>query len=118
MTGRFPLALADFHKTVTGGRLPPPGSCDRFPRVNRIRTSTAALLTALTALFFLATAQAASAADFLVVASGGRTDMFITLFCFGVIAFFAAFVIVMSLIQGRFDAKKEQRRHDLDRFNS
>jgi hypothetical protein len=25
---------------------------------------------------------------------------------------------VMSLIQGRLDARKEQRRHDLDRFNT
>lgn len=53
------------------------------------------------------------------VGTAGRiTDKYITLFCFGVIAFFAAFVTVMSLIQGRLDAKKERRRHDLDRFNS
>jgi hypothetical protein len=49
---------------------------------------------------------------------GEVTDKDITLFCFGVIAFFAIFVTVMSLIQGHFDAKKEQRRQDLDRFNS
>ena len=53
------------------------------------------------------------------VGTAGRiTDKYITFFCFGVIAFFAAFVTVMSLIQGRLDAKKERRRHDLDRFNS
>lgn len=53
------------------------------------------------------------------VGTAGRiTDKYITFFCFGVIAFFAIFVTVMSLIQGRLDARKEQRRHDLDRFNT
>lgn len=60
----------------------------------------------------------AMAGDGGVGTAGRITDKYITLFCFGVIAFFAAFVTVMSLIQGRLDAKKERRRHDLDRFNS
>ncbi len=80
----------------------------------KVRTSVVA---ALTALFFLVLAPAAMAADGLGLA-GRIDDRFITFFCFGVIAFFAVFVTVMSLIQGRLDAKKEQRRHDLDRFNS
>ena len=62
-------------------------------------------------------APAAMAGDGVGLA-GRVDDMFITLFSFGTIAFFAAFVTIMSLIQGRLDAKKERRRHDLDRFNS
>jgi hypothetical protein len=85
--------------------------------VSKVRTTTAAVFTSLTALFFLVLAPAAMAADGLGLA-GRIDDRFITFFCFGVIAFFAVFVTVMSLIQGRLDAKKEQRRHDLDRFNS
>jgi len=85
--------------------------------VSSFRKSYAALVAALTAAFVLILAPAAVAAD--GVGWAGRVDdRYITFFCFGVIAFFAAFVIIMSLIQGRLDAKKEQRRHDLDRFNS
>jgi len=60
----------------------------------------------------------AMAGDGGVGTAGRITDKYITFFCFGVIAFFAIFVTVMSLIQGRLDARKEQRRHDLDRFNT
>ncbi|MGA1212774.1 MAG: hypothetical protein ACO3ZZ_03480 [Solirubrobacterales bacterium] len=63
-------------------------------------------------------APAALAGDGGVGTAGRITDKYITFFCFGVIAFFAIFVTVMSLIQGRLDARKEQRRHDLDRFNT
>jgi hypothetical protein len=41
---------------------------------------------------------------------GPTTDKSVTFFCFGVIAFFAVLVIVLSLIQGRLDKRKEQRR--------
>jgi hypothetical protein len=48
----------------------------------------------------------------------GRTDdQVITFFCFGVIAFFAILVTVLSLIQGRLDARKERRRSDLERLD-
>lgn len=50
--------------------------------------------------------------------AGRVDDKFITFFCFGLIAFFAILVTVLSLIYDRLEAKKEQRRHDLDRFNS
>lgn len=63
-------------------------------------------------------APEAFAGDGGVGTAGRITDKYITFFCFGVIAFFAIFVTVMSLIQGRLDARKEQRRHDLDRFNT
>lgn len=95
----------------------PPLRCARFPGVSRLRNSYAALVAALTTLFVLVLAPAAMAADGVGLA-GRVDDRYITFFCFAVIAFFAAFVIIMSLIQGRLDAKKEQRRHDLDRFNS
>ncbi len=65
----------------------------------------------------LVLAPAAMAADGVGLA-GRADDKLITFFCFGVIAFFAVFVTVASLIQGRLEAKKDQRRHDLDRFNS
>lgn len=49
--------------------------------------------------------------------AGPVTDKTVTFFCFGVIAFFAALVIVLSLIQGRLEKRKEQRKGDLARFN-
>ncbi|HEY1355469.1 MAG TPA: hypothetical protein VGF09_04065 [Solirubrobacterales bacterium] len=48
--------------------------------------------------------------------AGPITDKTVTLFCFGVILFFASLVIVLSLIQGRLERRKEMRQHDLDRF--
>jgi putative copper export protein len=45
--------------------------------------------------------------------AGPVTDKTVTFFCFGVIAFFAILVIVLSLIQGRLEKRKEQRRYDL-----
>lgn len=80
----------------------------------RIHAPLAAVLVTVSALFF---APAAFGAD--GEGTAGRIDdVYITFFCFAVIAFFAILVTVLSLIQGRLDAKKEQRRHDLDRFNS
>ena len=49
--------------------------------------------------------------------AGPTTDKTVTFFCFGVIAFFAALVIVLSLIQNRLDKRKEQRKADLARYN-
>ena len=49
----------------------------------------------------------------------GRTDdMVITLFCFGVMIFFAVLVIGMSLLQYRLDSRKERRKQDLDRLGN
>lgn len=83
----------------------------------KVRKAGFAAASALAVLTLLVLAPAAIAADGVGLA-GRVDDRFITFFCFGVIAFFAAFVTIMSLIQGRLDAKKEQRRHDLDRFNT
>ena len=49
--------------------------------------------------------------------AGSANDKTVTFFCFGVIAFFAVFVIVASLIQGRLDRRKERRRVDLERLS-
>ena len=48
--------------------------------------------------------------------AGTTNDKTVTFFCFGVIAFFAVLVIVMSLIQGKLEKRKERRRYDLERF--
>lgn len=63
----------------------------------------------------LTLAPIASAADGVGLA-GRVDDKFITFFCFGLIAFFAILVTVLSLIYDRMEAKKERRRHDLERF--
>jgi hypothetical protein len=48
--------------------------------------------------------------------AGPTTDKTVTFFCFGVIGFFAVLVIVLSLIQGRLEKRKEMRRATLDRL--
>jgi len=80
----------------------------------RIAVPIAAALTAVAALILSPVALGADGEG----TAGRIDDVYITYFCFAVIAFFAVLVTVLSLIQGRLDAKKEQRRHDLDRFNS
>lgn len=47
----------------------------------------------------------------------GRTnDKVITFFCFGVIIFFALFVIVASYAQNRLETRKERAREDIERL--
>ena len=66
---------------------------------------------------FLVVAPAAVAAD--GVGIYGRTnDKVVTFFAFGLIAFFAIFVTVASLIQIRLDNRKERRKEDLERLGS
>jgi hypothetical protein len=66
---------------------------------------------------FLVVAPAAVAAD--GVGIYGRTnDKVVTYFAFGLIAFFAIFVTVASLIQIRLDNRKERRTEDLERLGS
>jgi hypothetical protein len=76
---------------------------------------TAAFLVSIWALMLIL-APAAFAEEGVGLA-GPTTDKTVTFFCFGVIFFFAALVIVLSLIQGRLEKRKEQRRADLARFN-
>jgi hypothetical protein len=66
---------------------------------------------------FLMLAPAALAAD--GVGVYGRTDdKVVTFFAFGLIAFFAILVTVLSLIQIRLDNRKERRTQDLERLGS
>jgi putative copper export protein len=65
----------------------------------------------------LATAPGAMAAD--GVGVYGRTDdKVVTFFAFGLIAFFAILVTVLSLIQIRLENRKERRMEDLERLGS
>jgi hypothetical protein len=76
---------------------------------------TAAALLSIWALMLAAAPMAL--ADEGVGLAGPTTDKTVTFFCFGVIAFFAALVIVLSLIQNRLEKRKEQRKSDLARLN-
>jgi hypothetical protein len=72
-------------------------------------------LFAVAALLILA--PAALAAD--GVGVYGRTnDKVVTFFAFGLIAFFAILVTVLSLIQIRLDNRKQRRTEDLERLGS
>ena len=80
---------------------------------SRRRQIAAAFLAALAMLLLAApTALADNGAGL----TGPTTDKTVTFFCFGVIAFFAVLVIVLSLIQGRLEKRKEMRRADLERY--
>lgn len=83
-------------------------------KVRRLALTVATVLCA--SLLALIAAPAAMAADGLGW-MGKVTDKDITFFCFGVIAFFPILITVLSLIQGRLEARKEQRRYDLDRLS-
>ena len=72
-------------------------------------------LFAVAALLVLA--PAALAADGVGV-YGRTTDKSVTYFAFGLIAFFAIFVTVASLIQIRLENRKQRRTEDLERLGS
>jgi len=79
-----------------------------------VKRTAATLLSIWVLMLVLAPA---ALADEGVGLAGPVTDKTVTFFCFGVIAFFAALVIVLSLIQNRLEKRKEQRKADLARFN-
>ena len=70
----------------------------------------------LTALAMLLVAAPLALAENGEGLAGRVTDKTVTFFCFGVIAFFAILVIALSLLQGRLERRKEQRRYDLERY--
>ena len=81
--------------------------------MSRARRTTTLLALAVGAL--LASAPAAIAAD--GVGLYGRTDdKVVTFFAFGVIAFFAIFVTVATLIQMRLESRKERARDEVERL--
>lgn len=83
----------------------------------RIPTRPATVVAAFSAalLSFLLAAPLALAENGEGLA-GRTTDKTVTFFCFGVIAFFAILVIVLSIVQGRLEARKDRRRADLERY--
>lgn len=81
-----------------------------FLRPSRI---AAASVAAFTMLLLMAPVALAENGEGL---AGRVTDKTVTFFCFGVIAFFAALVIVLSLIQGRLEKRKDARKYDLQRY--
>jgi len=82
-------------------------------KLSRTRKAAAALFAALTMLLLAVPAALAENGEGL---AGRVTDKTVTFFCFGVIAFFAILVIVLSLIQGRLEKRKEMRKQTLDRL--
>ncbi len=79
------------------------------------RARRLALLAAVSLVGLLALAPAALAAD--GVGLWGRTDdKVITYFSFAVMAFFAIFVVVMTVIQSRLESRKDRAREDLERL--
>lgn len=78
---------------------------------------TRAVAAICAALSLLLVAAPVALADNGVGLAGPVTDKTITFFCFGVIGFFALLVIVLSLVQGRLEKRKEQRRFDLERYS-
>ncbi len=82
------------------------------PARRRIRV-LAALCAALVLPLLLAPAALAENG---VGLAGPATDKTITFFCFGVIAFFAILVIVMSLIQEGLERRKARRHSSLERL--
>jgi hypothetical protein len=79
-----------------------------------VKRTSAALLLIWAAMLVLAPA---ALADNGVGLAGPTDDKTVTFFCFGVIGFFAILVIVMSVIQGKLEKRKEVRRQDLQRYS-
>jgi hypothetical protein len=79
------------------------------------RLSTACAAVSALALMLLV-APAAMAEDGVGLA-GPTDDKTVTFFCFGVIIFFAALPIVLSLIQWRLEKRKERRQSDLRNYS-
>jgi putative copper export protein len=93
-----------------------PVPCARFPDVRTPARTALALAALSAALLSLLVSAPLALADNGVGLAGPTTDKTVTFFCFGVIAFFAILVIVLSIVQGRLEARKERRRSDLERY--
>ncbi len=79
-----------------------------------MKRSVAALLAALTALLLAAPAALADNGTGL---AGPTSDKTVTFFCFGVMGFFVVLVVVLSLVQGSLERRKERRKHSLERLS-
>ncbi len=79
-----------------------------------MKRTVAALLSSLALMLVAAPAALADNGTGL---AGPTTDKTVTFFCMGVLLFFVALVVVMSLIQGKLEKRKERRRYDLERLS-
>jgi putative copper export protein len=82
-------------------------------RPSRASVLFSAICASLTSLLLLAPAAMAENG---VGLAGPTTDKTVTFFCFGVIIFFAALPIVLTLIQSRLEKRKDERQSDLQRY--
>ena len=81
--------------------------------MDRIRRLGLSLFTAIATLAVLAPVAMAADGEGLW---GRANDKVITFFSFGVIIFFALFVVVMSVIQHRLETRKDRVREDIERL--
>ncbi len=93
-----------------------PVPCARFLGVRNLARTATAFAALSAALLSLLVAAPLALADNGTGLLGPTTDQTVTFFCFGVIAFFAILVIVLSIVQGRLEARKDRRRQDLTRY--
>jgi hypothetical protein len=71
----------------------------------------------LSFLALMLVAAPSALADNGVGLAGPTTDKTVTFFCFGVMGFFVLLVVVLSLVQGHFDRRKEERKNSLKRLS-
>ena len=90
-----------------------PSSPVKFAAMDRARLIFLSLAASAMTLLFMSPLAVAAEGEGLY----GRTnDKVITFFAFGVIIFFALFVIGMSMIQHRLETRKERAREDIERL--
>jgi putative copper export protein len=103
-----------------GGRREPPSiappACARLRGVKRSSRRTRIAVALCAGLSASLLAAPAALAENGVGLAGPTTDKTVTFFCFGVIAFFAILVIVMSLIQEGLERRKGRRRSNFQRL--
>ncbi len=88
----------------------------RLHPVKLPKPATTVVFVLLTALLAMLLGAPLALADNGVGLAGPTTDKTVTFFCFGVIAFFAILVIILTVIQERLERRKERRRFDLQRY--
>ena len=93
-----------------------PPHCARFPIVKAPSRRIGIAAALIAALLSMLVAAPLALADNGVGLAGPTTDQTVTFFCFGVIAFFEVLVIVLSIVQGKLEKRKERWRYDLERF--
>jgi putative copper export protein len=104
----LPRVARPFYARTHWGPLPV-----RFTPMRRVRRTIFALTLAISCAMLVAPVAMGADGEGLY----GRTDdKVITFFSFGVIVFFAALVIVLSIVQARLEGRKERVREDIERL--